>query len=798
MPLFSKVKIGRKERRTAAGAGAAGAPARPGGERYPRAGEGLREGRMEDAPELRDWCLDRCGNVSWAQIEYIPTCDQPMDVQLAARLHSSTRSAFVRMVEGQYQVPSELRLDRFAVYSREEAVSATLCEAFVRRGGDEQALGGALQASLESGACAFGEIGGRGESQTREWQRLSWLCLAGGRVITRQDLEVFALSKKPEELRKYKNVGEFLRRGLACSLSEFPIPPAVVGELAIPEGIAAPPCQALRFLAGGMRGRNDEERARFETLVAAEVACCLLHGAALDLQAFGYVPVLPATVIMFIDRRVMPFFGRLRLPGRAAGSLMPIMHVLKDVTRSEDNRYVERHAWVEGPVLFAYPPTPRASAVLSAADASRRDSGGSTPDTRPPTSRLSLGGSDERAASRGGSGEVAPRASSVDAPGRYFHGAVAPRSLSMSGARLRSAPAPSPRRGSGAARAGPSTVMARAVAEATVRSPPGVRPTETTGGSRSGGDGVAGAGTSGATVRVQDAGRPEKDGGGESCAAVRDGAAGVVTQETVATHPPRMGREDGSAGAVAQGSAAAHPSTASREGGAGGEQVKNVSAAGATDAVMTDAVTPGTGTETAGRSAAVSGDDRNEGLKITAAAAWARPKSVAELRRCALSTPLLREVAPYVDRAAGPLMQKETVNLCELLQRLSGWIRDVPGGVVEPRPRARRSHRRGRRGADGDDAAEPGGSGRSMSMAEMTRVMHEQEAELRQAYARLSQRTRVMCCNGCDRCEGGPAVGTRREREETEVEGRNVRARRDEATEGSDGDDGVDVVLRDG
>ena len=65
----------------------------------------------------------------------------------------------MRAIEVQYEVPRESRLDRFAVYSREEAVSATVCESFVRCSGDEPTFYGALQASLESKGCAFSEVG---------------------------------------------------------------------------------------------------------------------------------------------------------------------------------------------------------------------------------------------------------------------------------------------------------------------------------------------------------------------------------------------------------------------------------------------------------------------------------------------------------------------------------------------------------------------------------------------------------------------------------------------------------------
>ena len=244
----------------------------------------------------------------------------------------------------------------------------------------------------------------------REWQRLSWLCLIGGRILTRQDLEVFGLWKKLEELRKGLNVGEFLRRGLACSTSEFPIPPSMVGELAIPKGIAAPPCQALRFLAGGMRGQSNAERTGFEDLVAVEVACCLLHGVALDLQAFGYVPVLPATVIMFIDERLLRFYRRLRVPGRDVGSLKSIVRVLTDFAKTEEYRYVERCAMVEGLVVYAYPPSPRATAGSELALALRQVAGGSASTSSPSQNETRRAGSVERMA--------APRETSMDIPRR--------------------------------------------------------------------------------------------------------------------------------------------------------------------------------------------------------------------------------------------------------------------------------------------------------------------------------------------------------------------------------------------
>ena len=105
----------------------------------------------------------------------------------------------------------------------------------------------------------------------------------------------------------------------------------------------------------------------------------------------------------------------------------------------------------------------------------------------------------------------------------------------------------------------------------------------------------------------------------------------------------------------------------------------------------------------------------------------------------ALPTPLLREIAPHMERATGPLMEKDIVNLCELLQRVSGWVRDVPGGAVEPHPRSRRSQRRGRRAAaDGDESVEPVGGGRAMNTGEMAKMIREQETVLRQAYERLS------------------------------------------------------------
>ena len=115
------------------------------------------------------------------------------------------------------------------------------------------------------------------------------------------------------------------------------------------------------------------------------------------------------------------------------------------------------------------------------------------------------------------------------------------------------------------------------------------------------------------------------------------------------------------------------------------------------------------------------------------AAARGRPKSVAELRRCAFPTPLLRKVAAYMERAEGPLMEKESVNLCELLQRVSGRLCDVLSGTVEPRPRARRSNRRARRGADSDESMDPAGVERAMCSGEMDRLLMEQDAELRQA-----------------------------------------------------------------
>lgn len=291
-------------------------------ERSNTIGEPDLERVLPDSGDMKGifWAWDRHARISlcWPQLE--PFTDSRRDVELAESLGTTGgRSAFVRLNERGFQVPSFFVCDSFAVHTPAQALLLTAVENWIVRGRGSSSYADYLARLCQCHDSAeFRYIDADGvEGTARVRHRLEWLCLLKAcRVFSWFDFEIVRKSRIDREFTRLTSFQAFARNGTHLDLGCYPNAPLLVlQKFAPPEGLWLPPLMTLTLYgchlsrlqtktieqARRQGSYINKEFARFLRLLIVEFAWSVVVCVTLECRQNGRVPVLTGRLIALVE-----------------------------------------------------------------------------------------------------------------------------------------------------------------------------------------------------------------------------------------------------------------------------------------------------------------------------------------------------------------------------------------------------------------------------------------------------------------------------------------------------------------